>query len=371
MTECLGPQQDGRHARVGLDDLGKGQCPVDGDAGAHGQIVVAQALQARRQPLHHRRIGTGGERDGRDVLHSAKEANRQLEGAQVLLGAEEHLGERVDARLLQAGAVQQGIKHGVAVDGAGGAHFAQLCQLEPQALDDLVRLLLGQRAVGDVALEVGQQRLVGPFRVDRIAAVVELKRQLEQVERLAGLFEVARRMGRYLVQNGGAVAQLGLAERVGFGGGQGFGAVGQVLRQCHQGIAGVNGGAAAVDFVHAAAADGAAQRAGFLFQLLLDGQHTLLHHQLVVGGVDGAVQIQELEGGRALPGTLVVENGAVRGAGLVADNQLVGTDGQRQLAHQLVKAACRFDGGGNACDVAIQPAQNRGVFAAQGAGVRQ
>ncbi len=91
--------------------------------------------------------------------------------------------------------MEQSIKHRVTVDGAGGAHFAQLCQLEPQALDNFVRLLFGQHTVGDIALEVGQQRLVGTFRVDRVAAVIELKRQLEQIERLACLFKVTRREG--------------------------------------------------------------------------------------------------------------------------------------------------------------------------------
>lgn len=80
-------------------------------------------------------------------------------------------------------------------------------------------------------------------------------------------------MRRNVVQNGGAVQQFRPAVSVGFRGGQLFRAVGQVLRQRQQGIAGVDGRAAAVDFIHAAAADGAAQRTGFLFQLMFYRQH--------------------------------------------------------------------------------------------------
>lgn len=39
--------------------------------------------------------------------------------------------------------------------------------------------------------------------------------------------------------------------------------------------------------------------------------------------------------------------------GLVADDQFVGADGQRQLAHQFIETARWFNGGGNARDIAI------------------
>jgi hypothetical protein len=62
-----------------------------------------------------------------------------------------------------------------------------------------------------------------------------------------------------------------------------------------------------------------------------------------------------------------VENRPVRFAGLVADDQLVGADAQRQLAHQFIETARRFDGGGNARDIAIKGVQRGGMFGAQGA----
>jgi hypothetical protein len=58
-----------------------------------------------------------------------------------LLRAEEHVGEFVNARVLKACAVQQGVEHRITVDRAGGADFAQLRQLEPQRFDDFIRLL--------------------------------------------------------------------------------------------------------------------------------------------------------------------------------------------------------------------------------------
>ena len=103
------------------------------------------------------------------------------------------------------------------------------------------------------------------MRVNRIAAVIQLERQLEQIERLAGFFEITRRMGRNVVQNGRAIEQLGFAISIGFRGRQLFGAVGQILRQRQQGVAGVDGGAAAIDFIHTAAANGATEGASFLF----------------------------------------------------------------------------------------------------------
>ena len=128
-----------------------------------------------------------------------------MQCAEVLLGAEEHVGEFVDARILKACAVQHGIEHRVAVDSAGGSHFAQLSQFEPQRLDDFIGLLLRQRTAVDIVLVVRLQGFIGPFRVDRVAAVVQLERQLEQVECLAGFFETARRVSRNVVQNGRAV----------------------------------------------------------------------------------------------------------------------------------------------------------------------
>ncbi|MDG3448330.1 hypothetical protein P8V51_19520 [Klebsiella pneumoniae] len=67
------------------------------------------------------------------------------------------------------------------------------------------------------------------------------------------------------MQNGRAIEQLGFAISIGFRGRQLFGAVGQILRQRQQGVTGVDGGAAAVDFIHTAAANGATEGAGFLF----------------------------------------------------------------------------------------------------------
>jgi hypothetical protein len=63
-------------------------------------------------------------------------------------------------------------------------------------------------------------------------------------------------------------------------------------------------------------------------------------------------------------GAFIMENRPVRFTGLVTDNQFVGADGQRQLAHQFIETASRFDGGGNACDIAIQRAEDRGVLGA-------
>lgn len=80
-------------------------------------------------------------------------------------------------------------------------------------------------------------------------------------------------MGRYVVENGCAIEQLGFAISIGLRRRQLLGAVGQILRQRQQGVAGVDGGAAAVDFIHTAAADRAAECAGFLFQLVLNRQH--------------------------------------------------------------------------------------------------
>ena len=290
-----------------------------------------------------------------------------MQGAEVLLRAEEHVGEFVDARVLEACAVQQGVEHRITVDSAGGADFTQFRQLEPQRFDDFIRLLRGQRAVVDIVLVVRQQGFVGAFRVDGVAAVIQLKRQLEQIKGLTRFFKAARRMGRNVVQNGGAVQQFRFAVSVSFRGGKRFRAVGQVLRQRQQGIAGVDGRAAAVDFVHAAAANGAAQRAGFLFQLMFDRQYAFLHYQLIVRGVEVAVQIKKLERGRAMRSAFVVENRPVRLACLVADDQFVGADAQRQLAHQFIEAARRFDGGGNPGDIAIKGAQRGGMFGAQGA----
>ncbi|MNV50215.1 hypothetical protein D3C71_1422140 [compost metagenome] len=101
------------------------------------------------------------------------------------------------------------------------------------------------------------------------------------------------------------------------------------MRQRHEGIAGVDGGTAAVHFVHATAANGTAQGTGFLFQLVFDGQHALLHHQLVIGGVDIAIQIQELECRGAMHGVFVVEDRTMLFTGLVTNNQLVSADGKR------------------------------------------
>ena len=147
--------------------------------------------------------------------------------------------------------------------------------------------------------------------------------------------------------------------------------MGEILCQRHQGVTGVNRGAAAVHFVHAATADGAAERTGFLFQLVFNRQHAFLDHQLVVRGVEVAVQIEELERRWATRGGFIMENRAVRLAGLVTDDQLIGADGERQLTHQFIEAARRFDGGGNASDIAVQPVQHGRVFGAQGAGVGQ
>ena len=84
------------------------------------------------------------------------------------------------------------------------------------------------------------------------------------------------------MQNGRAIEQLGFAISIGFRGRQLFGASGQILRQREQGVAGVDGGAAAVDFIHPAAANGAAEGAGFLFQLVLNRQHAFFDDQVVV-----------------------------------------------------------------------------------------
>lgn len=75
-------------------------------------------------------------------------------------------------------------------------------------------------------LVVRQQGFVGAFRVDGVAAVIELERQLEQIKGPARLFEAARRVSRNVVQNGGAVQQFRPAVSVGFRGGQLFRAVG-------------------------------------------------------------------------------------------------------------------------------------------------
>nr|VUD30771.1 Uncharacterised protein [Raoultella sp. NCTC 9187] len=102
-----------------------------------------------------------------------------------------------------------------------------------------------------------------------------------------------------------------------------------LARFCGQGqqpVAGVNCRAAAVDFIHAAAADGAAQAAGFLFELVPDRQYAFLDDQLIVRGVEVAVQIEKLERRRAMGRAFIVKDGAVRFAGLVADDQLVGAD---------------------------------------------
>ena len=139
------------------------------------------------------------------MLDALEQTHRQMQGAQVVLRAEEHVGEFVNARVLKACAVEQGVEHRITVDRAGGAHFAQLRQLEPQRFDDFIRLLRGERAVVDIVLVVRQQGFVGAFRVDGVAAVIELERQLEQIKGLARLFEAARRMRRNMVQDGGAV----------------------------------------------------------------------------------------------------------------------------------------------------------------------
>ena len=64
-------------------------------------------------------------------------------------------------------------------------------------------------------------------------------------------------------------------------------------------------------------------------------------------------------------GAFIMENRPVRFTGLVTDDQLVGADGQRQLAHQFIEAARRFNGGGNARDVYIKSVQRGGMFGAQ------
>ena len=205
VAEGFGAQQNRRHAGVGFDHFGKGQRAVDRDARAHGQVVVTQALHARGQPFCCRRLAGGGKRGGGNVLDALEQTHRQMQGAQVVLRAEEHVGEFVNARVLKACAVEQGVEHRITVDRAGGAHFAQLRQLEPQRFDDFIRLLRGERAVVDIVLVVRQQGFVGAFRVDGVAAVIELERQLEQIKGLARLFEAARRMRRNVVQDGGAV----------------------------------------------------------------------------------------------------------------------------------------------------------------------
>ena len=369
VTESFGAQQNGRHTRICFHHLGKGQRAIDRDARAYRQVVVAQALHARSQPFCCCRFATGGKRRGGDLLFAVEQTHRQIERAQIPLCAEEQRGKFVDdcAGVIEAGAVAQGVEHRVAVDSAGGADFAQLRQFEPQALNDFIGPLRRQGAVGDVALIPRQQSLIGTFRVYRIAAVVQLQRQLKQIKCLAGLFEVTCRVGRNVMQNRRALQQLGLAIRVAFRRRERFGAGGQILRQGEEGVAGVNGGPAAVDFIHTAAADGATQAAGFLFQLVFNRQRAFFNNQPVIRGVQVAAEIQETERRRTLRGAFIVENRPVRFAGLIADNKLIGADAQRQLAHQLIETARRLDGGGNARDIAIKGVQRGGMLGAQGA----
>ena len=300
-----------------------------------------------------------------DRLYAAKQTYRQIQRAEVALGADKHRREFVHFGIVKSGAAQHSVEHRIAVNGAGGADFAQFRQLEPQALHELIRLLGIQRAAVDIALEVRQQRLVRPFRVDCIAAVIQLERQLEQIERLAGFFEITRWMGRHVVENGCAIEQLGFAISIGLRRRQLLGAVGQILRQRQQGVAGVDGGAAAVDFIHTAAADRAAECAGFLFQLVLNRQHPFFDHQPVVRRIQIAIEVEELESRWATGRVFVMENRPVRFTALVADNEFIGADGQRQLAHQFIETARRFNGGGNARDIAIQGVQRGGMFGAQ------
>ena len=96
-------------------------------------------------------------------------------------------------------------------------------------------------------------------------------------------------------------------------------------------------------------------------------QYAFFDYQLIVRGVEVTIQIKKLEHGRTTDGALVVENRPVQFAGLVADDQLVGADGQRQLAHQFIKAARRFNGSGNPRDTAIKSVQRGGMFGTQGA----
>ena len=91
-----------------------------------------------------------------DRLYAAKQTYRQIQRAEVTLGADKHRREFVHFGVVKSGAVQHGVEHRIAVNGAGGADFAQFRQLEPQALHDLIGLLGIERAAVDIALEVRQ-----------------------------------------------------------------------------------------------------------------------------------------------------------------------------------------------------------------------
>lgn len=98
---------------------------------------------------------------------------------------------------------------------------------------------------------------------------------------------------------------------------------------------------------------------------MLNRQHPFFDHQPVVRRIQIAIEVEELESRWATGRVFVMENRPVRFTALVADNEFIGADGQRQLAHQFIETARRFNGGGNARDIAIQGVQRGGMFGAQ------
>ena len=203
-------------------------------AGVGQRLALAQHLGHQRLGIEQRRLAEAGAHDlqrpvqeGVGVLAADLHHGAGLQQAHLLDHLEDEEGDLVDAVLalgVDAAGVDQGeIGVGAALLGRD-PHLGRrgmVVELHPEGLQQLAGLFAGQAAVGQAAAVEGEQVLVEAAGVEGVPGVgLADHAQVDEPVVLQRLMEVARRLRRHALADGGDAQQLLFARRVLFPGGQ-------------------------------------------------------------------------------------------------------------------------------------------------------
>ena len=256
----------------------------------HGRIAMAQAddLHAGLQEL------VGG------VLRDMDRKAR-LQLVKFLLDLENHVGEVVHAAVaVLVDTADVDVREVVIGTGlAGGdAHLGRgrlVVELDPQAAQEFLRLLVGEGALLHALLVEGIEVLVDVAGVHGIPSVQLRDRpEMHEPVHLDGLPEVAGGMGRDPVADGGDLLELGLALRVGAFRGHLFRQGGVALGEKDRGVAGNAHGVQLLLLVGGLGVFDVIQGGDVLLDPRLHVQKALPVHPAVHGGVAGGALLHEL-----------------------------------------------------------------------------
>ena len=188
-------------------------------AGHHGRndnLVVVESGNAQTFAGDRCRLDQQGVR--RQIPYADRQ--RRLGQPHVQLSLQAHIGQLVGDihALLVLSADNQVLEQTVAcktLGGGGIAHLIQVIQLDPDAIQQFLRLFQRQGAIVHPLPEQGVHILIEASGRNGVPAGLQLQQLLDKPERLARLVEITRRMGRDVVAGIRNLEQLCLAHRVG------------------------------------------------------------------------------------------------------------------------------------------------------------